>query len=84
MASNRPIIAADLPSIREVLTHQVNALLFRPDDSSSLADAINLLMANNDLAQRISANALETANNYTWGKRASAIIDFIQKDSLDE
>ena len=40
MASNRPIVASDLTSLREVLTDDKNAVLVPPDDKHALAVAI--------------------------------------------
>ena len=45
MALSRAIIAPDAPNIREILTHEVDALLFEPDNPKSLASAIRTLVA---------------------------------------
>lgn len=76
MASKRPIVASDLPSIREVLSEK-NCLFFQPNDSKDLAKKIEVLLNNRELAAQIAEQAYQDAKNYTWGKRARNIINFI-------
>lgn len=52
LAASRPVIASDLPSIREVLTHRWNGLLFAPGDPQSLAIQARSLMETS-LAERV-------------------------------
>lgn len=78
MAMGKPIIAGDLPSIREVLSHEVNALLVPPEDRVMLAQAINRLHDDQALATQIAAAAERDALRYSWEARARTITDFIQ------
>jgi glycosyltransferase involved in cell wall biosynthesis len=73
MASGRPIVASDLPSIREVLTHEDNALLVPPGDAKALASAIDRLVRDRALRDRLAARAFEDARNYSWEARADRI-----------
>jgi glycosyltransferase involved in cell wall biosynthesis len=75
----RPILATDLPSVRELLSHQHNAFLVRPDDSASLAEGIVSLLNNPALSQQIAARACEDAGNYSWQKRGERFASFIEK-----
>ena len=77
MASRRPIVVADLPSLREVVTHEETALLFEPDDANSLAAAIKLLHADSVLSEKLAANAAELSKKYTWSNRADSILSFV-------
>jgi glycosyltransferase involved in cell wall biosynthesis len=77
MASEKPILASDLPSIREVLNEN-NAVFFKPDDPQDLADKIKYILDNFDLAEKISTQAKIDVQNYTWDKRAEKIINFIK------
>lgn len=79
MASGRPIIASDLPSIREILKNEKNAVLVQPDRPEFLITGIKNVLENPDLAERISKQALADVRNYTWAKRAENIINFIKK-----
>lgn len=78
MASNRPIVASDLPSLREVLTEK-EAVFFKPDDPTDLALKIKELLSNPDLATRVSQNALQKVQNYTWKNRSQRAIDFLNQ-----
>jgi len=73
MASKRPIIASDLPSIREILNDD-NCLFCRPDGAGSLAEKIKLLLNDKVLARRIAEQAYGDAQNYTWEQRAESIL----------
>lgn len=76
MASGKPIIASELPSLREIL-NQENCLFFKPNDASDLANKIRFLFSRHDLAGRISRQASLDVKQYTWGKRANNILNFI-------
>lgn len=77
MASEKPIIASDLLSIREVVNEE-SALLAIPDDAESLAGAIRKIIGNPDLANNLSASAFRKVQEFTWQKRTEAIIGFIK------
>ncbi len=77
MASGRPIIASDLPALREVLNDK-NALFFKPGDASDLARAIKMLKDSQMLGYHLSQQALADVKEYTWENRAQRILDFIR------
>lgn len=77
MASGTPIAASDLPSLQEVLDER-NALFFAPDNPELLSQAVKEIFNNPELAQSLSAKALEDVQHYTWEKRAEKIAEFIQ------
>lgn len=76
MASGRPIVASDLPSIREIL-NESNAYFFTPDDAESLADVIKLALGDPD-KDRKAQKARQDVEQYTWEKRAAKIIQSIK------
>jgi glycosyltransferase involved in cell wall biosynthesis len=73
MAAGRPIVASDLPSIREVLRHERNALMIRPGDSRALTAAIQRLNDDRGLGRRLAGQALIDVAEYTWAKRAERL-----------
>ena len=77
MASGRPIIASDLPSLREILNDK-NALFFKPGDRDALARAVKMLKSSQMLGYHLSQQALADVKKFTWIKRAENIINFIQ------
>ncbi|MEK7536898.1 MAG: glycosyltransferase family 4 protein [Patescibacteria group bacterium] len=76
MASGRPIIASDLPSLREVLDEN-SAVFFESGDSSQLAESIKNILNNENLGRSISSRAFEKVKNHTWENRAKKILDFV-------
>lgn len=77
MASKRPIVSSDLPSLREVLNDS-NAYFFEPDDSKSLARVIALAIQNNNEAEKKAHQAYQDVALHTWDARARNILNFIQ------
>ena len=77
MASKRPIIASDLPSIREILNTE-NAILVKPGSAKALANAIKFALENPDFCAKISKQAYKDVQKYTWEKRAKRILEFIK------
>lgn len=78
MASGRPIVASDLPSIREVLNEN-SAILVRPDSPTDLAEGIEKSLKNPDFSAKISRQAHQDVQKYSWQKRVKNIIEFISE-----
>jgi len=76
MASRRPIVATDLPSIREVLSES-SAVLVPPGNTEKLKEAIKYLIDNPEAGKKLADNAFQKVQEYTWDKRAEKIVDFI-------
>lgn len=74
MAAGMPIVATDLPAIREVLRHGENGWLVEPGNANTLAEGICRILCDTSLAQRISNQARSDAQHYTWLQRASTIL----------
>jgi len=73
MASGRPIIASDLPSIKEILNEK-NCLFCLPDDSTDLAEKIKRLLVDELLGQKLATQARQDAWRYSWNRRAEKIV----------
>jgi len=76
MAAGRPIVASDLPSIREVLSEET-VILVEPDNAEALAEGIREVLEDEELAERMAARAREEVKKYTWDKRAEQILKII-------
>lgn len=82
MASGVPIVASDIPSLREVLTEE-SCFFFEPDSTESLSTAIVEALSTaksppaGGLAVEKAQQAKEQAKEYTWKKRAGKILLFI-------
>jgi len=73
MAARRAIVAADLPSLREVLTDDVNALFVAPGDVEALAAGIRRLVNDAALRERLAAAAGRAVAEYSWSRRAERL-----------
>lgn len=78
MASKRPIVASDLPSLREVLNEK-NAILIKPDDNKRLAQAIKSILKKPQAYAKISAQTYQDVQGYTWIERSKRILNFIER-----
>lgn len=82
MASGRPIVAHDIPAIREVLCNEVNALLITPGKDEELASAISRLIQDRHLAYRLAEKAGMDVKRYTWQERARNLVKYLRKDDF--
>ncbi len=82
MAAGRPVVASDLPSLREVLRHGENGWLVPPDDPSGLAQGIQHVLAEPALAADLAAEAQRDVQDYTWAQRAGRILDFVKEHAV--
>ena len=83
MAMGKPIVAFDLPSIREEVIDNENALLARPGDPVSLAEKIAYVLNNQNVAEKLSGNAYALADQFSWEKRAARLSDFFYRVYAD-
>lgn len=73
MAHRKPIIASDLPVLKEVLNDDI-AVFAGPEDENEWIDAINQLK-DKELREEISRKAFTVFKNYTWRNRANKVIN---------
>jgi glycosyltransferase involved in cell wall biosynthesis len=73
MASGRPIVASDLPAIREVLRHEDNALLVQPGDPQALVAGIARIKDDAALGRRLADQARSDVRDFTWARRAERL-----------
>jgi glycosyltransferase involved in cell wall biosynthesis len=77
MAAGRPVIAARVGGLAEIIVDGHNGLLFEADDELALAEKLNLLISNSGLRERLVTNARLTAAQHSWlqvGPRFAEII----------
>lgn len=78
MASGIPIVASDIPSLRNVLKEN-DAVFFKPDSSDSLSASINDVFKSYQVKLANAERLKESAKGYTWTERAKSIINFIKQ-----
>ncbi len=79
LACRRAIVASDLPSLREVLRPDGNALLVAPDDPEALAGGLRALFADVARAARLADAARADAGRYDWSERGRAVAGFLRE-----
>jgi glycosyltransferase involved in cell wall biosynthesis len=77
MAAERPIVAVDLPVLREVLGDEPAAFLVPPDQPRALADAIVQVLDDPAKARSLAAKARAQVTAFSWEQRARSILDFV-------
>jgi glycosyltransferase involved in cell wall biosynthesis len=79
LACATPLVTADTPAARELLTHGEDALLVPPGDAVALAAAVRHLAADTALAARIGAAGRETyeaqASEIVLGERWRGVLE---------
>lgn len=75
MASGVPLIASDLPVLREVLHPEENCVMVPPEDIDAWSEAIARLAADSELRRKLAANArTDIVERYNWPSRAKAVL----------
>jgi glycosyltransferase-like protein len=70
MAAGLPVVATDIPVLREYLTPGVDAILVPPADPAALAGAMADLMADEPLRRRLADAGRRVAARFTWADAA--------------
>jgi glycosyltransferase involved in cell wall biosynthesis len=83
MAAGIPIVASDLPSTREILTPEVNAILVPANDPNALANGIRRLFEDRGLAERIGQKGAQDADQFTWQRRGERIVRFLRSLEME-
>jgi glycosyltransferase involved in cell wall biosynthesis len=78
MASALPIIASDLPSIRDVIRPGENGLLFQEGNPEALAECVRRLIEHPRERAQMAERARLDSSEYTWRARARHILEFVR------
>ncbi|MBT5262996.1 MAG: glycosyltransferase family 4 protein [Candidatus Magasanikbacteria bacterium] len=76
MASGTPIVASDLPSIREVLSKR-NALLVKAGGVEGLAEGIEKILTDVPLSHKLAKQAKKDVTDFSWEGRLNETIKHI-------
>jgi len=74
MQAGLPIVASKTGGIPDVIEDGVNGLLVPPGNPEALAHAIDRLLADRDLAYRLSEGARERGKDYDWEVLAERVL----------
>jgi glycosyltransferase involved in cell wall biosynthesis len=78
MSCGTPVIASDLPGVRDLITDNVGFRV-QPKDSRGIAEKINYLFANETIRERMSKEGVRKAQNYSWGKVNKKYLDLYKE-----
>jgi len=76
MASGTPIVASNLPSLKEILSEEM-AMFFEPNDPGDLLRAIEETFGDCRSAEERAGRAVADVSRYSWRMRAGAIQEHI-------
>jgi glycosyltransferase involved in cell wall biosynthesis len=75
MASGAPMVSSDLPVLQEVLRDEHNALIAPAGDADAWQRAVERLLGDAQLRQRLAGAALEDLRrDYTWDARVERVV----------
>lgn len=73
-----PVIAADLPTLRELVDDGVTGLFYTPEDEAGLARTLDELWSREDLRARMSGNIYRECGKFLWSERAKQLAEVIR------
>ena len=80
MASSRPLIASNMPIVRELVREDVDALLFSPNDPDDLARQVLILLNDPELSRRLAESASERAlTKFTWHEAQKKLVKVYER-----
>jgi glycosyltransferase involved in cell wall biosynthesis len=74
MAAGLPLVASNVPSLREILAPEEEAVFVAPDDASALAQGIEALTSDASRREAMSRRLLARAPLHTWDARAERLL----------
>ena len=79
MAASKPIVASNIGGYASVISQDVDGLLVNPKDIKTLAGALDLLIKDKALRERLGAHGRLKVEEYTWDKVARRVMDYYEK-----
>jgi glycosyltransferase involved in cell wall biosynthesis len=80
MAAGRPLLASNMPIVRELMREDVDGLLFSPNDPDDLARQGLSLLNDRALSERLSRSASERAlTQFTWHESQKKLLKVYEK-----
>ena len=73
-AAGKPVVAGRSGGAAEAVVHGSTGLIVDPENVDELADALMILLVNNDLREKLGSNGLRRAQiDFNWRSRAEAL-----------
>lgn len=77
MALGTPVVATDLPAVREIVRPECTGVLVPPDRPDALADAIRRVRDDRELARRLRTAAMRRVAAWSHARRAEKLFSFL-------
>lgn len=78
MACGKAILCANVESIKGILKHEDNCLLYRASNERDFILKLRLLLQDSELRNKLSIKALRDSKKYTWIKISEKVINYIK------
>ncbi|MCL0038728.1 glycosyltransferase family 4 protein [Dehalococcoidia bacterium] len=78
MAASKPIVASNIGGYASVISREVDGLLVNPKDIKTLAGALDLLVKDKALRERLGAHGRLKAEGYSWDKVAGRVMAYYE------
>lgn len=80
LAKGKAIVAPDTPNIKELLTHNDNAVLFDSNSTENMIESVRQIITDETLRTNIQHNAKKTIQDkkLTWDNNASVIVNLFK------
>ncbi|WDF32142.1 glycosyltransferase [Arthrobacter agilis] len=80
LAASRPVVASDLPALREIVEQGTTGILTEPESAESLAAGLDLLLASPGRAEAFGrAGRLRVLSERTWAANAAALTEELER-----
>lgn len=80
MAAGRPLLASNMPIVRELVREDVDGLLFSPNDPDHLAHQALTLLNDFELSKRLAESAAQRAlTKFTWHESQKKLVRVYEK-----
>jgi glycosyltransferase involved in cell wall biosynthesis len=72
-ACGTPVVAAEVPGLRESVIHGETGLLYPHSDVAALSRAILRLLKDKELREKLGARSMDWAKEFTWQKATEKV-----------
>ena len=77
MAAGVPIVASDLPSLRDILKPDTEAVFVQPDSPTALAEGLRVLLGDPHRRYHMSKRLRIRAPRHSWERRAQRLLEWM-------
>lgn len=74
-----PTVASDFPEIRKVVKNDEIGVIVKPDDANSIARAVNLLIDQPELREKMHQNTFRAREKYNWANEKIKFLRIYQR-----